>query len=146
MRSAHGFSLLELLLVFTLLGVLLGLAAPPFIHALDVFSVRAARDVLLSAATRTRSLALSRGHAFLNVHENGTVAVLWPDTATEFVRFDLQSRYGISIDIENSARSSAILEYDALGIGRLAGLTVRLRRGRASGAVTFSAYGRPRAW
>jgi prepilin-type N-terminal cleavage/methylation domain-containing protein len=146
MRLARGFTMLELLLVFTLLSVLLGLAAPSFLYALDVFSVRAARDTLLGAATRTRSLALARGRAYLHIQEEGVVSVFSPDTMTEFRRFDLQGRYDVSIDIENSARTAAFLEYDALGVGRLANLTVRLRRGRASGAVTFSAYGRPRVW
>ena len=145
MISRAGLTTLELLCVLTLLSVAAGIAAPGFFHALDVLSVRAARDVIVTAAVQTRSAAVARGGAYLRVAEDGGVAVLQRDSTQRF-SWQLRERYGIALDIENSARSIVLLEYDALGVGRLANLTVRVRRGRASGAITFSAYGRPRTW
>jgi Tfp pilus assembly protein FimT len=136
----------ELLLVFTLLAILAAFAVPSLVRARDALSVRAARDAIVSAATRTRSLAMARGGAFLRVNEDGVIAVLARDTARVHSQWDLGQRYGITIQIENSSRTSALLEYDALGVGRLANLTVRVQRGQTAGIVTFSAYGRPRPW
>ncbi|MGH7468702.1 MAG: hypothetical protein ACRENP_12155 [Longimicrobiales bacterium] len=146
MNRNPAFSTPELLLVLTLLGALAGLAAPNFVRALHVLSVQAARDAVVAAATRTRALALAQGGAFLRVTENGTLDVLARDSTRVHATWDLHDRYGIALEIENSARTSTLLEYDALGVGRLANLTLRVRRGEVEGAVTFSAYGRPRPW
>ncbi len=136
----------ELLLTCTLLAVLAAFAVPSLVRARDALSVRAARDAIVTAATRTRSLAMARGGAFLRVNEDGVIAVLARDTARVHSQWDLGQRYGIRIEIEHSSRTSALLEYDALGVGRLANLTVRVQRGQTAGTVTFSAYGRPRTW
>jgi Tfp pilus assembly protein FimT len=146
MHRNPGYSTPELLLALTLLAVLAGLAAPGLVRALDVLSVQAGREAVVAAATRTRSLAVVQGGAFLRLNENGTVDVLARDTVRVQASWDLRDRYGTRLEIDNSARTIMLLEYDALGLGRLANVTVRIRRGDAEGAVTFSAYGRARAW
>ena len=144
MRARPAFTLPELILVLVLIGIVLGIAVPRFLHTLDVLSVRAARDALLSAAARTRSLAVARGGADLVVDESARLDVVSVGTVVE--QIDLGARYRVLLDIQSSARTRVSLRYDALGVGRLAGLTVRLARGQAESGVTFSAYGRPRLW
>ena len=147
LKNQTGFSLTELVTALTLLAILFAFALPQFHHAADVFSVRAARDAVLGAAARARALAVARGEAQLLVDEpSATVAITTQGGARRHSAFDLSQRYGVSVDIANSARTRALVEYDALGLGRFAALTVRLQRGSVVGGVTFSAYGRPRAW
>src|SRR5262245_36580368 len=102
-QPAHTYA--ELLLVLILLGVLTSLAVPGVSHATDVLSVRAARTTLAGAATRARSLAVSRGGAFLRIDEAGLIAILGRDTAQVHTRWDLHQLHGVSLEIENSARS-----------------------------------------
>lgn len=144
MRSRPAITLLELLLVLALIGAVLSIAVPRFFHALDVLSVRAARDALLSAASRTRALAVARGGADLVVDESARLELVAAGVLVE--QLDLAARYDVQLDIQSSARTRVNLRYDALGVGRLAGLTIRLARGSAASGVTFSAYGRPRLW
>jgi prepilin-type N-terminal cleavage/methylation domain-containing protein len=147
-RSSHpnGFSLPELLIVVAVLGALLMIALPAVTGARAVFSVRAARETVMAAATRTRSLALSHGGAQLQIDAlTGAVSVSTADS-TIIEHWSLRDLHGVAVTIEHSARTTALIEYDRLGVGRLANLTVRLARGSAVGGVTFSAYGRPRAW
>ncbi len=143
--AKNGYTLAELLIGLALLSALLMIALPGVSRALDVFSVRAARETLLSAATRTRSLALSHGGAQLQLDVSGALIMSTRDSVvTE--RWNLRDLHGVALTIENSARTSGVISYDRLGVGRLANLTVRVSRGRAAGGVSFSAYGRPRPW
>jgi len=147
LKNHSGVTLLELLNALALLAILFGFALPRLHHAIDVFSVRAARDAVLGAAARARGLAVARGEAQLLVEETGSLIAITTQGGTQRVSsFDLNQRYGVSLDITNSARTSALVEYDVLGLGRFAGLTVRLQRHSAVAGVTFSAYGRPRGW
>src|SRR5262245_43288764 len=147
LKNRPGVTLIELLNALVLLGILFEFAIPGLRHAADVFSVRAARDAVLGAAARARALAVARGEAQLMVDEAGaTVAITTQGGAQRLDTFDLAQRYGVSLDITNSARTSALVEYDVLGLGRFAGLTVRLQRRTAVAGITFSAYGRPRGW
>jgi prepilin-type N-terminal cleavage/methylation domain-containing protein len=147
LRNHSGVTLLELLTALTIIAILLSAALPSLHHAIDVSSVRAARDAVLGAAARARALAVARGEAQVLVDEAGSlIAITTQNGSQRVVTFDLNQRYGVSLDITNSARTSALIEYDVLGLGRFAGLTVRLQRRSAVGGVTFSAYGRARAW
>ena len=77
---------------------------------------------------------------------SSTVAITTQGGTQPQSSFDLNQRYGVQLDIANSVRTSALVEYDVLGLGRFAALTVRLQRRSAVAGVTFSAYGRPRVW
>ena len=146
-KNKTGVTLLELLTALAILAILFSAAIPSFQHTIDVFSVRAARDAVLGAAARTRGLATARGEAQLLVDEAGSIIAITTQNGAQRVgTFDLNQRYGVSLDITNSARTSALVEYDVLGLGRFAGLTVRLQRHSAVAGVTFSAYGRARGW
>jgi type II secretory pathway pseudopilin PulG len=140
-----GFTLLELLLVLTLMSAALLVAVPNAMQALDVFSVHAAREALITASSRTRSLAISRNGAQLQIDAQAGTLTLIADSST-IKRWSLRELYGVTLTIEHSARTVVEITYDHLGIGRLANLTLRVARGRVEGGVTFSAYGRPRAW
>ncbi|HUG41475.1 MAG TPA: hypothetical protein VMM12_13390 [Longimicrobiales bacterium] len=142
MRPRTGTSFLELIVVLALLGVLLGLTAPATLRWRDGLAVRAARDDLAAAFALARASAAASGGAVL-VLDSGA-AVFWVAAGgSEGRATDLAALYGVRIDGSGARIEFA---YDALGIGRLASRTLRLRRGDAEAGLTVSAYGRVRRW
>src|SRR4051812_33278162 len=139
-----GTSLIEILLVLTIIGVLLFLGAAPYTNARDVMAVRAARDEIVAASARTRAFAVRHGGGTLGV--DGAAGKLTISTRDGLVNESVQfGEIGVQVEVDGShGATSASMQYDALGIGRLASRTITLSRGSASGGVTFSAYGRPR--
>lgn len=144
MRRRDGYTLLELLIALSLLGILLTMALPPVGRWRDQVAVRAARDDLAGAIAWTRMAAAARGGAALVV--DPVTGRVWTRTAEgeDFPVIDLQDRY--DVELETGAASLLILHYDAFGIGRTASRTFTLRRGVVTGGVTVSAYGRYRKW
>ena len=141
-----GVTLLELTIAIGVIAITLALAAPPLTHARDVLAVRAARDAIVAAAARTRAMAIQHGGALLRIDPtSGAITITGGDGTLESaarIAGDIEVR----VLVQGSQSTEALIQYDALGIGRLANRTISLSRGRSSGGVTFSAYGRPRPW
>lgn len=137
-------SIAELTLTLTVAGVLTGLAAPIARRGLDALQVRAAREAVFAAATRTRSVALAHSGASLildTARRTATVSTARLDAVVvmPLAQFD--------VDILTDAATATItLTYDGRGIGRMASRTIRFRRGQAEAGLTFSSYGRARRW
>lgn len=145
-RSDSGSSFIELTLALCVVAVLLGLAVPALGAARDRFTVRAARDALAAGIARGRALAVVHGGAIVVV--DPAAGRLWVEGGGGEVLgtpVDLARQFGVSISADG-AEGPARLRFDAMGIGRLANRTFRIRRGRAEAGVTLSAYGRVRAW
>ena len=142
MRNRMGTSLIELMVVLALLGLLLGIAAPPASRWRDVLAVRAARDELASGLAMTRARATATGGAALFLDASNGVFWIATGRGAGAVT-DVGRRYGVSIE---GADGVVEIRYDALGIGRLANRTLRFRRGRAESGLAVSAYGRVRRW
>ena len=142
MRNQAGTTFLELIVVLALLGLLLGIAAPPALRWRDVLAVRAARDQLAAALATTRATATAVGGAALVL--DGSAGVYWIVTRGRTGPVtDVGGRFGVAIE---GADGLVEIPYDALGIGRLANRTLRFRRGRAEAGLVVSAYGRVRRW
>lgn len=142
MRNRAGTSFLELIIVLALLGLLLGIAAPPTLRWRDVLAVRAARDEVAAALAVARATATAAGGAALMLDPSS--GVFWIDTdGRAGPTTHVGSRYGVVIE---GADGLVGIHYDALGIGRLANRTLRFRRGRAEAGLVVSAYGRVRRW
>jgi prepilin-type N-terminal cleavage/methylation domain-containing protein len=147
MRNRSGTTIPELIIALVIIGILASLASTSFSSARDIFAVRGARDAIIAAAARTRAESIGHGGATLTIHVAGdSLHISTRDRAVD-ERFALRGSVGVDIEIDGlHASTAADITYDALGIGRLANRTIRLRRDRAVAGVTFSAYGRPRAW
>jgi Tfp pilus assembly protein FimT len=142
-----GTSLVEILFVLCLIGVLLMLGGASYGSARDVAAVRAARDEIVAASARTRAYAVRHGGGALTIDGvAGTLRIVTRDSAINVTEV-MSDALGVTVAVDGSrGLTSATLQYDALGIGRLASRTITLSRGSVSGGVTFSAYGRPRIW
>jgi prepilin-type N-terminal cleavage/methylation domain-containing protein len=143
MRSHSGYTLLELTLVLTLAALLAGAGTPALLHARNVMSVRAARAETVSAFAAARATAILAGGAAL--HIDAPASAVWIETAAgrrAGSERALGAQYGVVVQLERAEH--VVVRYDALGIGRLANTTVRIRRGRVAATLTVSAYGRVR--
>lgn len=139
-----GTTLIELVVVMAILALLLAVTVPSAAHWRDAAAVRAARDELAAGLARARAAAASNGGAALLLDPlNGR---FWTVTAGGFrgEAVSLGDQYDVSVD--PGGAELVVFRYDGLGIGRLAGRTVHIRRGRAEAGLTVSAYGRTRRW
>lgn len=144
MRRRAGFSIIELLIVLSLLGMLAGMVAPGARHWRDGAATRAARDALAAELSWARLAAAGLGGATAIIDPgSATVRVVGGDGLERAV-VDLGERWGVTM--ETGGGEPAHIAYDALGIGRFANRTIRVGRGAATAGVTVSAHGRVRRW
>jgi len=138
-----GFTITELLLVMTVLGILLTMVLPTAGRAFDVLAVRAARSALAAAAERARITALAQGGATLSIDAKaGVVRVISARGYDVGQPLRLTDDYGVSLAVPG--RDQVGIRYDALGLGRIANTTVAVSRRSIEGRVVFSMYGRAR--
>lgn len=144
MTGPRGTTLIELLFVLLLLGVLLALALPPLGRWRDAAATRSARDELAAGLAWTRLSAVSHGGSTLVV--DAATGRFWTTTPGGPIRppVSLRDRYDVRLDV--GAEDRVILTFDALGLGRTASRTIRVRRGRAEAGLIISGYGRFRRW
>jgi prepilin-type N-terminal cleavage/methylation domain-containing protein len=145
MSNHTGVTLIELLAVMLLLAILLGMAMPRVGRWRDAAAVGGARDELAARLAWTRIAAASQGGAALVVElPTGRYRIEAAD-GRELLEADLASRFGVVVATPG-VQDSVVLRYDALGIGRMTGRTLHVRRGDAVAGLTVSPYGRFRRW
>jgi len=138
----RGHTLIELLLVLTLLGASTASLAPTARRYRDRSSVVAAREAVVGLLSETRLYAMETGSARLALSVDPSVAsVVVGDSTVRVV--DFGAEYRVELEL-GGGRAEAELVFDALGLGRMTSLTLGARRGDAVAAVVVSAYGRVR--
>lgn len=83
----RGFTLIEMLLVFVIMGIVLSLAAPKLGKAAGQMAVRNARNEASAMISLTRALAIQNGRRATFVQEGGTI------------RVELAQGYGSSVNV-----------------------------------------------
>lgn len=146
MTNEPGTTLPELILLMLLIALLTAFAVPATRNARDQAAVRGARNALAGSVARARMLALSRGSARLSVDVSRDAVDLEAGGSAAEPRRELGAEFGVDIVVDQSSVPVVVLEFDGLGVGRLANRTFRVRRGAAEARLTLSTYGRPRRW
>ena len=141
MRS--GYTLLELLLVLALMAVGFIALAPGMRRQQERLMVRSARESLVGLISRARAHAVIHGGATVTLKASPATATL---TSGGQVRDSIHlaaSRVELTL---SGDRPEARLHFNAMGLGELAGQTVRLTVGSAHAGLIVSAYGWIRRW
>ena len=141
MRGGH--TLLELALVLGLAGLLAGIAAVAVIRTRDELAVRRARDASAAMTAQARSVAIATGSATLVVDLSAAVIRL-DEAPAGAAPIDLAA-LGVTVSSE-PASDSVRIEFDGMGLGRVASRTLSFTRGRARAGIAISSYGRVRRW
>ncbi|HEY8470568.1 MAG TPA: type II secretion system protein [Longimicrobiales bacterium] len=141
-----GFTLLELAIVLALITTLLGAGAIAFTRLLDRYAVRAARDALAAGFAHARAAAIAHGGASLVVDIPAARFRIDAAGAPLAAPLDLRAQYRVTLSADGLPADSLAFHFDALGIGRMTGRTLRIRRGHAEAGLTVAAYGRIRRW
>lgn len=147
MRTAHGHTLIELLLVLLVLGILVATGMPRFGRWRDAIAASSARDELAARLAWTRVAAASGDGAMLVLHlPDGRYRIELGDGRTAHTAV-LGERFDVVVQVAGvSEPDSVVLRYDALGIGRMTGRSILLQRGAAVAGLTISPHGRYRRW
>ena len=138
----RGYTLLELLTVLLVMACAVNALLPAARSLTDRMAVVGAREALVGLVARTRSEAFTHGGATLTILSDPPSA--WIDAGDTLVtRSEIGSAFGVTLHL-TGRRDRARLAFDALGLGRVASQTIRIRRGDANAGIVVSSYGRVR--
>src|SRR6185436_17139709 len=138
--SRYGYTLLELVIVLTIIGILFAIAIPRAQLVLDGISVHAAADDVRSLLASARTLALA-GRSPVAVDIGSAPGTLRIRRGPEvLLSRNLAALHGVDV-----GRTRDSLTYDPHGLGHgAANLSIMLRRGAAVETVFVSRFGRVR--
>lgn len=134
----RGYSLIEVMAALTVVATTVSVAAPAAKEYTDLTAVVAARESVVGVFARARVEAIARGGATVRVVADPPAVSLTAGGAMR-AAYTIE---GVSLDL--GGRPEVELTYDALGIGRVASVTVRLSRGRVERRLVVSSFGRVR--
>jgi len=139
-RRPTGFTLLELCLVLSLLGVTWSVFLPAARQQRDRLAVLGAREEVLGLLHRTRAEAIARGGAELRLWADPARAAIVAGRDT-LARAELGEIHGVGLELPRG-RSVSRLAYGSLGLGLVASHTIRLSRGEEEAVLVVSSLGR----
>ncbi len=138
--TGNGFSLLEMVVVLTVMGATVGALLPAARRQVDRMAVLSAREEVVGLFHRAREEAIARGTAQLVVHTDPPRVELLsgPDT---LARTGLYEVFGVTLGLSRD-REEARLAFGALGLGQITSQTLRFGRGEAEASLVVSSLGR----
>ena len=140
MRARRAYTVLELTIVVTMIGLLLAIAFPRIAAVRDRAAVRAAMTDLGAAFSLARRTALSRRALVSVVLDTASGTVEVRSAGARLWRRTLGGSYGIVL---GSNRDSAVYDPRGLGYG-VSNLSLSVRRGEMVDTLTMSRLGRVR--
>lgn len=139
----RGFTLIEMAIVLTVFGIIVGLAMPRISRYADRLAVRRARDEASAFFNRVRIAAVYRAvRVRVEFGHDSLIAAAEGATDTTFWIAPGPSRHGVSL---TASRSEVRLYPNGLGLGG-ANTKLLFRRGGAADSLTISRLGRLRKW
>ena len=135
-----GFTILELVTVLLLIGFSLSGLLPAARRHLDRSAVLGAREEMAGLFHRARGEAVAFGGARLHLDSDSASATLFAG-GEEVDHVAFMEEYRVSLALSND-RTDAELNFDPLGLGRVASQTLRFIRGEAEARLVVSSFGR----
>ena len=136
----QGFSLPELVLVLALGGILLAIAVPPLVGALDRIEVGAAAGHIAAAHQRARIMAITRSQVVVLSVDSSELAIRLRNTLVPLWSEPGPAASGISL-----AGPTRQFTFSPQGFSLgLSNATLHLSRGAATRTVVISRLGRIR--
>ncbi|MFT0211335.1 GspH/FimT family pseudopilin [Pseudomonas sp. F1_0610] len=115
MKTKKGFTLVELLVVVILLGVLVAIAVPSFLHSIRANSVKAKADELVALLRYARTESLTKKKNITVVFDKSAWQVKLGDTVERLITMDdLTYSHNLSADhitFINSGRVTSNVDF-----------------------------------
>lgn len=141
MNAPRGHTLLELVVVLSLLGLVAAVAVGVGRAQADALAVQVAREEVAGLLREARGAARAHGGARVIWEAGGPVTLRVAEDSV--LRRYHPGVHGVEVR-SGGARDGGELVYGPLGLGRAASLTLEFRRGRAARSLVVSSYGRVR--
>ena len=127
-----GFTVIELLLVLTIVGITTAMVAPKLSIATSNADVRSARSALGVRVAGARGTAIRRGQLvriYFKTNRTWTVADPNPGGARQMVGDSVYLDSLFHVKVEDNASATAVdsIDFDARGLGVGGGQQIRLR-------------------
>lgn len=135
-----GFTLLELVLVVTLLGLTLAEGIPAARRLSDRLAVAGAREAVVGVFHQARMEAVARGGARIVLRASPAGVDLWSGGALRSA-LDLAEDFGVEMTL-SGGKDRGELEFDPMGLGRIASRTIDFTRESAVAGLVISSLGR----
>jgi type IV fimbrial biogenesis protein FimT len=140
-QNRKGVTLTELLVVFTVMAVMLGVGLPRFNSMVDRAGVNSARDQVLSAINLARRTAVRRA-ATTTFNASGNQIWVTVDSSGTQVdvmkKMELLSNYKVTLTTTGSAASIA---YNSRGLASNADGTIGLTRNSKTASICITKLG-----
>ena len=122
MRSSRaGFSFAELMVVFTIIGIVVAIGVPRFDYMRTTSRVRSARDQIASSLATARAAAIQRGRPSRVHLESGVLMIEVQDAAGGWHKLrepvNFQSTLGVAVEPAPNDQ----ITYNSRGFARVAG-------------------------
>lgn len=137
----RGYTLLEMVLVLSLVAVAVGMAAPMLRRYRDDIAVAGAREATAGLVRTARWVAVEEGRAVLRFNPaTERVTLLATGNVVDVV--DLEARWGVDLAVAGNAPLE--VGFGPLGIAVVASRSLRFQRGQSRAELVISASGRMR--
>jgi len=140
----RGFSLVELAVALTLVGLVMAVTMPRFGYLLDRIAVERAASELTTALAATRHRAVLRAtRARISIADDSLRIDQWEERAwARALRWPGPASHRVTLSTSNPT-----VIFDPIGLGwGLANTQVVLSRGSQSATITLSRVGRVKRW
>lgn len=135
-----AFTLLETLIVVTIIALLAGVAIPRTRHLLDSIAVQAASDEVVAVLELARHSAMTRGER-ITVRIDTAPATVTMLAGNDTLRYrNENATHGVAFF---ASRPTVVYSQLGLGFG-VSNLTLRVSRGAAADTIVVSRLGRVR--
>lgn len=139
----RGFSFIEMLVVFIVVGIVVALGMPLLRDSLRKSNVRSAKAGMATLVAKTRAAAVSRGCTATMTILSGTVAISVCNVSGGGTQIlggvdSLAARYKVTM-----SPNAASMQFDPRGLSvTYTGMTVRFASGTASDSIMINPLGK----
>jgi prepilin-type N-terminal cleavage/methylation domain-containing protein len=141
MQQRRGFTLIEVLIVITIVGILLGVVVPRYGRISGAMSVHSAKQELASLLAQGRASAIQTDQTVLVVRTGNVISLVGVNAtgSTIISQQDLHSQFGVSV-----SASRDTVTYDSRGMvtGNSATLKFVVDNGSTRDSVCLMALGK----